>query len=139
MSRNIDRCSIAFRRGERFARVKPLDLEPIYCDMEFRHRCSFCGWTRRASTSVMLEPNCERCGCVLDSAPAASAPAPERRATALPPNAAFVLVRVAIVLAILTLYAAARIGYDAGGAPGAITGVGLAGFLLLPCVPKRLA
>ena len=106
--------------------------------MEFRHRCSFCGWTRRAATSVMLAPSCERCGCVLDSVPAAPAASAERRAAPLPPFATFVLVRVAIVLALLTLYAAGRLGYDAGGAPGAVIGVGLAGFLLLPCVPKRV-
>ena len=87
----------------------------------------------------MLEPNCDHCGCVLDSMPAAPAAARERRAATLPPLATFVLVRLAIVLALLTLYAAARLGYDAGGSPGAITGVGLAGFLLLPCVPKRIA
>jgi hypothetical protein len=107
--------------------------------MEFRHRCSFCGWGRPAATSVMLAPNCEHCGCALDSARAVPAACQERRAASLPPLATFVLIRVAIVLALLTLYAAARLGYDAGGAPGAVTGVGLAGFLLLPCVPKRIA
>jgi hypothetical protein len=136
---DIDQCSIAFRGGERVARVKPTPARPIYCCMEFRHRCSFCGWTRPAPSSVMLAPNCESCGCVLDSARAAPAPGQERRAPSLPPLATFVLVRAAIVLALLTLYAAARLGYDAGGAPGAITGVGLAGFLLLPCVPKTIA
>jgi hypothetical protein len=139
MCRDIDRCSIAFRSGDRFARVKATGARPIYSGMEFRHRCSFCGWTRHAPTSVMLAPHCERCGCVLDSAPAAPATYQERPPTSLPPLATFVLVRVAIVLAVLTLYAAARLGYAAGGAPGAVTGVGLAGFLLLPCVPKRIA
>src|SRR3954470_12100461 len=107
--------------------------------MEFRHSCSFCGWARLAGTSVMLAPSCERCGCALESVPAVAAALPERAASSLPPLATFVLVRLAIVLALLTLYAAARLGYDAGGAPGAITGVGLAGFVLLPCVPKRIA
>src|SRR3954453_21980245 len=114
--------------------------------MEFRHSCSFCGWARLAGTSVMLAPSCERCGCALESVPArAAAPPPppaarpEGGGSSLPPLATFVLVRLAIVLALLTLYAAARLGYDAGGAPGAITGVGLAGFVLLPCVPKRIA
>jgi hypothetical protein len=87
----------------------------------------------------MLEPSCGQCGCVLDSMPVAPAAAQERPAATLPPLAAFVLVRLALVLALLTLYGAARLGYDAGGAPGAITGVGLGGFLLLPCVPKRIA
>src|SRR3954447_22533233 len=107
--------------------------------MEFRHSCSFCGSARLPGTSVMLAPTCDRRGCALESVPAvASGPAEQPPAT-LPPLAAFVLVRFALVLALLTLYGAARLGYDAGGAPGAITGVGLAGFLLLPCVPKRVA
>src|SRR5947208_3643680 len=106
--------------------------------MEFRHACSFCGWTRPATTSVMLAPSCELCGCVLDSVAAAPAMSRESHAPTLPPLATFVLVRLAIVLALLTLYAGARIGYNAGGAPGAITGFGLAGFLLLPCMPKRI-
>lgn len=87
----------------------------------------------------MLAPNCERCGCILDSVAASPAPSHENRAATLPPLATVLLVRLAIVLALLTLYAGARIGYNAGGAPGAITGFGLAGFLLLPCVPKRIA
>jgi len=107
--------------------------------MEFRHSCSFCGRVRAARTSVMLAPNCERCGCALESVQAVTSTRPERPPSSLPPLATFVLVRVAIVLALLTLYAAARLGFDAGGAPGAIIGVGLAGFLLLPCVPKRIA
>ena len=107
--------------------------------MDFRHSCSFCGWVRHADSSVMLAPSCDRCGCALESAPAAAPARPERPQSSLPPLATFVLIRCAIVLALLTLYAAARLGYGAGGAPGAITGVGLAGFLLLPCVPNRIA
>src|SRR3954468_12550349 len=107
--------------------------------MEFRHSCSFCGSMRLAGTSVMLAPSCEHCGCALESVPAVASGPAERPPATLPPLATFVLIRFAIVLALLTLYAAARLGYDAGGAPGAITGVGLAGFLLLPCVPKRVA
>ena len=107
--------------------------------MEFRHSCSFCGRGRLAATSVMLAPSCEHCGCVLESVPVSPVARTERPQSSLPPVATFVLIRLAIVLAVLTLYAAARLGYDAGGAPGAITGVGLAGFLLLPCVPKRVA
>ena len=87
----------------------------------------------------MLAPSCDHCGCVLESVPVAPATSPERLPSALPPRVTFILIRLAIVLALLTVYAAARLGYDAGGAPGAITGVGLAGFLLLPCVPKRIA
>ena len=109
-----------------------------YFLMEFRHSCSFCGWARLAGTSVMLAPSCEHCGCALESVPAAAEARPEEEQPSLPPLAAFLLVRFAIVLALLMAYAAARLGYDAGGAPGAITAVGLAGFVLLPCVPKRV-
>src|SRR4051795_3974272 len=104
--------------------------------MEFRHSCSFCGWARLAGTSVMLAPSCERCGCALESVPAVAAALPERAGSPLPPLATFVLVRLAIVLALLTLYAAARLGYDAGGAPGAIPRGGVAGLLPLPRRPK---
>ena len=114
-------------------------MRPIYFVMEFRHSCSFCGWARLAGTSVMLAPTCEHCGCALESARAAVEAVPQRPQASLPPLAAFLLVRFAIVLALLTAYAAARLGYAAGGAPGAITAIGLAGFLLLPCVPKRVA
>src|SRR5689334_18026893 len=105
--------------------------------MEFRHSCSFCGWARLAANSVMLTPSCEHCGCALESAPAAVEAVPKRPQTSLPPLATFLLVRFAILLVLLTAYGAARLGYGAGGAPGAITAVGLVGFLLLPCVPKR--
>jgi uncharacterized protein (DUF983 family) len=105
--------------------------------MGFRHSCSFCGWARLARTSVMLAPNCDHCGCALDAVPVTDDARQLRRPTSLPPVATFVLTRLAVVLALLALYAGARLGFAAGGAPGAITGIGLAGFLLLPCVPKR--
>src|SRR3954468_13119743 len=98
--------------------------------MEFRHSCLYCGWVRLAATSVMLAPHCDHCGCALESVPVVASGPAQPRPAPLPPLATFVLVRFAIVLAILTLYAAARLGYDAGGAPGAIMGVGVAGFLL---------
>jgi hypothetical protein len=57
---------------------------------------------------------------------------------ALPPLARFVLIRGAVLLAALTLYAAARLGYDAGGPSGALIALGAAGFVLLPCMPERI-
>jgi uncharacterized protein (DUF983 family) len=105
--------------------------------MGFRHSCSFCGRSRLGRTSVMLVPNCEHCGCALDAVPVTDEPGPLRASTSLPPVATFVLIRLAVVLAVLALYAGARLGFAVGGAPGAITGIGLTGFLLLPCVPKR--
>jgi hypothetical protein len=106
--------------------------------MEFRHICSFCGWSRTSATSVMLAPSCEECGCVLDAVPAIAPVASGAPPFSLPPLAAFVLIRGAILLAALTLYAAARLGYDAGGPSGALTALGMAGFVLLPCLPERI-
>jgi hypothetical protein len=106
--------------------------------MEFRHSCAFCGWARASATSVMLEPSCTNCGCALESSPvAAASPAHARSAFSLPPIATLVLTRGAIVLAALTLCAAARLGYNVAGASGALIALGAAGFLLLPCLPQR--
>jgi ribosomal protein L37AE/L43A len=138
MFSDIDQCSIAFRGGNRFARVKRTRVRPIKCCMEFRHSCSFCGWSRASATSVMLAPRCDECGCVLDAVPAVATVSPTTPAFSLPPLAAFVLIRGAIVLAALALYAAAKLGYDAAGASGALIALGAAGFLLLPCVPDRI-
>jgi ribosomal protein L37AE/L43A len=138
MSTHIDQCSIAFRRGNRFARVKRMPARPIKCDMEFRHSCSFCGWTRLSGTSVMLAPSCEHCGCALDALPAGAAVRSEAPAFSLPPLARFLLTRGAIGLGVLTLFAAGRLGYDAAGPSGALIGAGLGGFLLLPCLPERI-
>jgi len=91
-----------------------------------------------SGTSVMLAPSCEQCGCALDALPAVSAARSEAPAFSLPPFARFLLTRGAILLAALTLYAAGRLGYDAGGASGALIGVGVAGYLLLPCLPERI-
>src|SRR2546423_13693232 len=105
--------------------------------MEFRHSCSFCGWGRVSATSVMLDPSCAHCGCALESFPAAASAPDARSAFSLPPLATLVLTRGAILLAALTLYAAARLGYNVAGASGALIALGAAGFLLLPCLPQR--
>jgi ribosomal protein L37AE/L43A len=138
MSTHIDQCSIAFRGGNRYARVKRTRAEPIKCCMEFRHSCAFCGWARLSGTSVMLAPSCEHCGCALDALPAGAVTHSQAPAFSLPPLARFLLTRGAILLGALTLYAAGRLGYDAAGASGAFIGLGLGGFLLLPCVPERI-
>lgn len=138
MPSDIDQCSIAFRGGNRYARVKRAPARPIKCGMEFTHSCSFCGWSRASATRVMLAPSCEQCGCALDAVPAVASVTSAAPVFALPPLARFVLIRGAILLAALTLYAAARLGYDAGGPSGALIALGAAGFVLLPCMPERI-
>ena len=106
--------------------------------MEFRHSCPFCGWSRPGATVVMLAPSCVQCGCALDAkvAPVTRAAGP---AWSLPPLAALVLRRAGILFALLGLYAAAKLGYDAAGPSGALTAFGAGGFLLVPFVPERLS
>ena len=86
----------------------------------------------------MLAPSCEHCGCALDALPAGAAVRSAAPAFSLPPLARFLLTRGAIVLGVLTLFAAGRLGYDAAGPSGALIGAGLGGFLLLPCLPERI-
>ena len=111
---------------------------PIKCGMEYKHRCGFCGWSRPSATSVMLAPSCEQCGCALDAVPAGTTARSSTRPFSLSPRSARVLAAVAALFAALTLYAAAKLGYNAAGASGAIIALGLAGFLLLPCLPERI-
>lgn len=138
MTTHIDRCSIAFRRGEWFARVKRGRSGPIKTHMEFTHSCSFCGWSRPGATSVMLEPQCPECGCALDARRAAAPARPVAAPFSLPPLTMLLLTRGALLLVVLALYAAAKLGYDNAGVSGALVAVGAAGFLLLPCVPGRI-
>jgi hypothetical protein len=109
-----------------------------YRYMEFRHSCAFCGWSQASATAVMLAPSCTQCGCALDAkaAPSARAVAP---AWSLPPLAALMLRRAGILVAVLGLYAAAKLGYDAAGASGALIAFGVGGFLLVPFVPERIS
>ena len=106
--------------------------------MEYKHRCGFCGWSRPSATSVMLAPSCEQCGCALDAVPAGTASPSSTGAFSLSPLGGRVLISGAALFAALTLYAAAKLGYNAAGASGAIIALGLAGFLLLPCLPERI-
>jgi hypothetical protein len=43
-----------------------------------------------------------------------------------------------VLVALLSLYAAAKVGYDSAGASGAMIAFGVGGFLLLPFVPERV-
>jgi hypothetical protein len=124
------------------AGVKALGLAADHCPVDYVHTCPFCGWAREAETAVVLPAGCPDCGCPVDSEPRSEA---ERRAldalaTAPPPALAIGpgLRALAWLLAICFACAAARVGYVALGVSGAVTAVGVAGFLLLPFVPERL-
>jgi hypothetical protein len=107
--------------------------------MEFQHSCSFCGWCRASRTPVMLSPSCERCGCPLDASPLPrDAGARPATAFAIPPRAMGALRALGVLCCLLTLYAAGKLGYEAGGASGALIAFGAGGFLLLPFVPERV-
>jgi hypothetical protein len=86
----------------------------------------------------MLAPCCTTCGCALDATAVPAAARAMAPAWSLSPLAVVALKRAAVALALLVLYAAAKLGYDAAGASGALIAFGAGGFLLLPCVPERL-
>jgi hypothetical protein len=108
----------------------------------FRHSCAFCGWARASATPVMLSPWCEHCGCALDALPAVGGEvggASTTGGSAARWWSSRPARRVATAfLALLMLYAAAKLGYEAGGASGAMIAFGGAAFLLLPFVPERV-
>jgi hypothetical protein len=107
--------------------------------MEFQHSCSFCGWRRSSSTPVMLSPSCERCGCPLDASAVPRGAAPRPVAPfAIPPRMIGALRALGVLCCLLTLYAAGKLGYEAGGASGALIAFGAGGFLMLPFVPERV-
>jgi hypothetical protein len=105
--------------------------------MEFTHACSFCGWERSSGSPVMLAPACESCGCALDAHV-------KRRSTAagtgfdLGQPWTRALRMLGVVVAVLALYAATKVGYDRGGASGGLIAFGMGCFLLVPFVPQRL-
>jgi hypothetical protein len=37
--------------------------------MRYIHRCVFCSWHRSGAAATMLDPHCERCGCLLEAVP----------------------------------------------------------------------
>ena len=86
----------------------------------------------------MLSPACTVCGCALESR-VVSAPVALRPRTFVVPTAALALVRpLCVLLALLVLYAAAKLGWHAAGPSGGLIAFGAGGFLLLPFVPERV-
>jgi hypothetical protein len=98
--------------------------------MTLQHRCSFCDWQRGEGAATLLEPLCERCGCVMDAVPA--------RATVLAApgeGRAVVVARriggLALLLGIVPLVlVAAKLGYGHGGLPVATAATAVAALLL---------
>jgi hypothetical protein len=108
--------------------------------VDFVHLCSFCGWSRAAETPVVLPAGCPDCGCPADSTSRADHERGRLAAAAEPERfvVPFALRLVGMLLALVFAFAFARAGYAFGGVPGAITALGLSGFLLLPFVPDRV-
>lgn len=99
------------------------------------HRCPWCGWSRDAASATMLEPRCGECGGLLESLQSVAAPAvaspfrvPQR---GLSPAFGRLL---RVVLVGLLMFAAARVGWDAGGIGLAVAGLGLVGLFTVPLI-----
>ena len=98
--------------------------------MTLEHRCTFCGFNRGGGPATLLDPYCDRCGCVLEALPA---PVRTTRAaqTELRAVAARRMALVALLLGIVPLVlVAAKLGYGQGGAPLAAGAAGAASLLL---------
>ena len=103
--------------------------------MEFVHRCAFCGYSRSAQSPTIVEPHCERCGCLLVSES-------EREASRalVPPEWIETAARrhtrlgrgLMLAAAFAVMFAAAVGGYAAAGVWPATAAFAAAGFLMLP-------
>jgi hypothetical protein len=106
--------------------------------MDYVHSCSFCGWGRTSSTPVMLSPCCDRCGCALDAVLNTTGAGASAEPFRLSARALLALRVTGVLSALLGFYAAAKVGYEAGGPSGALIAFGLMGFAMLPFVPERI-
>lgn len=100
------------------------------------HRCPWCDWSREGNSQTMLQPRCESCGGLLEAVPALAVPVRHRsafRAHLRPVSPAFGRI-VRFALTALLLFAAARFGWDAGGAGLAIAAIGVVGLFSVPLV-----
>ncbi|MBI5104053.1 MAG: hypothetical protein HZB46_03530 [Solirubrobacterales bacterium] len=87
-----------------------------------RHACGFCGWSRPATSATMLDPRCERCGCVLDAVEVAEL-TPDRGPSLRAP--AWALPVLLVLLTTPLVLAAAKVAYARGG-----TAAGAAAFVI---------
>lgn len=86
----------------------------------------------------MLSPCCDRCGCGLDALVVAGPAVAPLEAYRLSAHALLALRWAGVLAALLGFYAAATVGYEAGGPSGVLIAFGIIGFLLLPFVPERI-
>jgi hypothetical protein len=99
--------------------------------MSYLHRCPFCEWEREAGSSTMLDPRCERCGCLLESLTVGTPPASRMKPAPSPAVVGRVTALVTSILLAPVVGAVAKLGYDRGGPELAIAGVILA--VLIAC------
>ena len=108
-------------------------------EMDYVHACAFCGWSRAAGSATVLIPHCERCGCNLHAVGAREF---ERSRTPQSPIHARIGPRggraAVFALGAVLLFAMARAGFVAGGAPIALAAVGLAALLAAPLLASVL-
>ena len=98
--------------------------------MTVMHRCGFCDWERGEGPATMLEPVCERCGCVLEAGTPVAAVLP----VTMDPRTLVAARRVAVIVLLLGIVplvlAAAKLGYGQGGLPLAAGATAVAALLV---------
>ena len=98
--------------------------------MGLMHTCGFCSWKRGEGSATVLDPLCERCGCVLDAGTAYDAAPP----ATMDPRTMAAARRVAVIVLLLAtlpmVLVAAKLGYGQGGLPLAAAATAVAGLLL---------
>ena len=107
--------------------------------MEFVHHCHFCGWQREADSPTILQPHCQRCGCLLSSgrpadlATEGAVELPFARGATVPPRLAGRM-RAAAFLGVL--FTAAATGLQTGGPWMALGAIGATGLAVTPVLVR---
>lgn len=96
------------------------------------HRCGFCGWSRDASSEVMIAPRCGACGCMLESMPKDAIHADGARPAFAGAHTSRLAKPLGLLVVATLLIAAGRAGYTTGGITCAVVATALMAFLLLP-------
>ena len=86
----------------------------------------------------MLAPACGGCGCALDAVAVRPGAVPSE-GWKLPFAGVIALRVLGVLVCLLGLYAAARLGWREAGPSGGLVAFGVGGFLLLPFVPERVS
>src|SRR5437763_842440 len=99
------------------------------------HHCQWCDWSREASSPTMLAPVCERWWGLLEPLPEPSGTCAQAQLRAVAPHLSPAYGRLLrFMLVVLMLFAAARLGWHAGGFGLALTGVGIVGLFTAPII-----